>query len=231
MSDEPKIIVEEAWRSLQDGKMVEVVNGKRGDREITTTLIIGAGQVIDKPLTANFVERWAKGGEYERSLFEHGRVELHLFTDLVDEDGKNIPDEERPVFVVTAGPGDAATVESSSDPDPDALKRAEAAEASLATAQSEIDDLKLKVEAAENTATTMLSEAKADADAKISSLQADLDEAEAVAASALSYNELSPEALQAEVDKKGLTPTGTGSNGNIVKADLVKALLEARTPA
>lgn len=40
------------------------------------------------------------------------------------------------------------------------------------------------------------------------------------------YADTSPEALQAEVDRRGIgdSVTGTGANGNVVKADLVKAL-------
>lgn len=41
------------------------------------------------------------------------------------------------------------------------------------------------------------------------------------------YDKASPEALQAETDRRGVTPEkGSGANRNVVKADLVRALEE-----
>lgn len=41
------------------------------------------------------------------------------------------------------------------------------------------------------------------------------------------YDKASPEELQAETDRRGVTPEkGSGANRNVVKADLVKALEE-----
>lgn len=38
------------------------------------------------------------------------------------------------------------------------------------------------------------------------------------------YGKMTVPQLEAEVARRGLTPTGTGASGNVVKADLLKAL-------
>ena len=39
-----------------------------------------------------------------------------------------------------------------------------------------------------------------------------------------SYDDMKVDDLQAEADRRGLTVEGTGKDGNVVKADLIKAL-------
>lgn len=111
----------------------------------------------------------------------------------------------------------------------------ETAKEALATAQTEL-------EAARSESTSKLEESERDGEqahadltaarAEVEEIKQALEQAEEAATSGLSYNDLSVEALTIEADKKGVTPaegSGTGSGGNIVKADLVKALTEART--
>lgn len=57
---------------------------------------------------------------------------------------------------------------------------------------------------------------------RITELEADLKTAQSV----MPYDKLSAESVQAEVDKRGLTVTGTGVGGAVKKADNVKALQE-----
>lgn len=85
-----------AWRVTLNGAMVEVVNGVRDGREITSTIIAREGQVIEKDMTSDFVERWRSEEPYARSIAEYGNVE----TVPADEEGE----EDRKVFVATALP-------------------------------------------------------------------------------------------------------------------------------
>lgn len=57
---------------------------------------------------------------------------------------------------------------------------------------------------------------------RITELEADLKTAQSV----IPYDKLSVEAVQAEVDKRGLVVTGTGAGGAVKKSDNVKALQE-----
>jgi hypothetical protein len=206
--------------------MIEVVNGVRKDgREVTTILMAVQGLVIRKPMTEEFISRWAAGDEYARSLVEHGEVSVETVTDLVDEDGNDLPDEEREVFTPTAGPGDAGEEKAAPTGDSDAVERATKAEAKVKELQSELEAATSKVEESATNAEAASSSAEGLA-AKVEELQKELEAA--TAPQAFPYDKLTPEALQAEADKRAVTPlTGTGSNGNVVKADLVKALTEA----
>lgn len=107
-------------------------------------------------------------------------------------------DGEENTYVADGSSTSSATVDTS---DTDAVHAAE-----VADLNSQIDDLTKQLAA----------------------VQADLDTAQADAANApaMDYSRLSPEALEAEVAKRGLTPLGTGSSGNVLKVDNVKALTE-----
>lgn len=62
-----------AWRVLQNGAMLEVVNGLRGDTEITATQIYHQGAVIEKDLSKTLVDRYDAGDEFVCSIVERVR--------------------------------------------------------------------------------------------------------------------------------------------------------------
>lgn len=211
-----------AWRVLRAGAMIEILNGVTADgRELTSTAIVGEGQVIEKDLPKAYVQRYLDGDEYVRSTVEYGEIETQVDedgNDVVDEDGNDVKG-----FVPKGGP--EAPEGSASAPAANLQDADEAAQARI----QELEDALGKASNDLSSSSSSLDEASgriAELEAKVDELEKDLDEASAP--QAFPYDKLSSEALAVEAERRGVTPaSGSGSNGNVVKADLVKALTEA----
>lgn len=169
-----------AWRVLQSGATLDIVQGQRTlpngtKQDITATVIGREGQILRNAntepaeLESTFVERYDAGEEVATSLVE--RVEVSK-----DDDGNEV------VTPATARSSAAAGGGSSSGGGSD-------------------EGLKARVR--------------------------ELEEELKAAKSSPNYDKLSPEALQAEADKRGVAPQkGSGKDGNVVKSDLVQVLEE-----
>lgn len=196
------------WRVLANGAMIEVVMGNRPDgSEYTTTQIVHQGQVIKGELSSGMIERYDGNEAYVRSIVE--RVSI-----TEDEDGEPV--------VTPAGKPEPD--ESDSMSSKDLIERNAKLEGDWVEAEKEVSSLKDERDGLQATIV--------DLQAKVDDLTKENDEydkalEEATAPKPFDYSLLSPEAVQAEVTKRGLTVTGTGSKGNVLKDDNVKALQEA----
>lgn len=193
-----------AWRVLRDGAMVEVSNGTiqvaGRDLEQTTVVILSENALIERDLSKSMVERYDAGDDYVRSLVERVAVS-------VDDDGNKV--------VTPVGSPDAEPVGALSDDE--ASARVTAAETAQSEAESRVRALEEQVSSLQSDLDTARQEAER--------LSADLTEANDQLGTAISYADLSPEALEAEAKARGVEPqSGSGSKGAVVKADRVAAL-------
>lgn len=184
--------------------MVEVSGGRQlmpngSVREATNIQVTFQGQVFEGDIGAGMRQRYVDDDPYLRSILEYGEVEHST-----DADGNTVK-----TFVPKGIDGSAVI----SANDPDLLARAQEAEARAAALQKQVDDLSVEAARAAD---------------EIVGLREQVAEWEAQTGSTLSLDDLSTEALQAEADKRKLEVVGTGSTGNVLKKDLVKALEEAR---
>jgi Tfp pilus assembly protein FimV len=184
--------------------MVEVSNGTiqvaGRDLEQTTVVILGENALIERELSKSMVERYDEGDDYVRSIVE--RVAISY-----DDDGNKV--------VTPVGSPDAEPVGTLSDDE--ASARVTAAE----TAKSEAEGRVRALEEQVNTLQSELDTAKQEAER----LSADLTEANDQLGTAISYADLSPEAVEAEAKARGVEPEkGSGKNDAVVKADRVAAL-------
>lgn len=193
-----------AWQVIRNGVMVDAVTGLRPDgREVTTSRIYREGQIVPGGVTQELAARYDAGDAHARSIVR--RVE-------VDEDG-----------AVSAAGEKSESLEGASDEELKA--RAEEAVQVALAAGDERDEALTKV---------------AELEARVAELENKLAQAEQAIATASvvsivegdaagdSFNidaAAKPE-LEAEVAKRSLSVTGTGSNGNVTVEDLKKALKE-----
>lgn len=209
-----------AWRALTSGPMIEVSGGQHalpGGRtsEVVSVQIANAGDVY-KDVSASFRERYAEGDEYVHSLIEYGELEKSE-----DDDG-----ETKEVFVAKefdATPSEAPAT------DEEAATRVEAAEKSATEAQDSAERA-LKAAQEQTSRAEALQSELTDAKAEGERLSGELQAANDQLGTALSYGDLSKDALVVEAEKKGVTVTRSAAGqGDPSKDDYVKALEEART--
>lgn len=216
MADQQKI----GWRVVANGAMLEIVLSEGQDgKQRTSTRIFGEGTIIEGDLERSFVERYDANEPVARSLVE--RVAL-----TEDEDGKQV--------ATPIGRPEPISPEDNAE----ALARAEAAESEVTELRTRVSELETVVAQKDGEVAQAQSDAS-DAQSRVQelegtvqTLQGQLDEAKKATAdaeaNALSFNDLSKPALEAEVAEKNVTVEGTGANGNVKKEDLVKALEGAR---
>lgn len=201
-----------AWRVIQNGAMVEVVNGVQeiNGRKVekTSTFIAAEGQLIERELSSEMVKRYDTNDAYTRSIVERVKVE----TD--DEGNKTV------TAIGRAEDDDSHESELQAQLD-EAKKRAESAEAAVANASSTSEAHDSLLEENENLRK------------QVDELTQALDEATAADSgdegSSLSYSDLSTAALAAEAKARGIAVTrADGEAGKPLESDYVKALEEAR---
>lgn len=204
-----------AYQVLQSGTMLEIVNGlSRDGTEKTTMVIARENDIVEKELSADLTRRYDEGDEYVRSILQRGTV-------VTDDDGNKalVPED-----TVEVDSDEVAT---------DAVERAEAAEGELTAAKSKISTLESELSTAQQNlaaAQSDLETARREATEQIEALTTEKDAAEEVAAGALSYSDLSKEALEAEAAQKTVTVTrADGKDGEPLKSDYVTALEAARS--
>ena len=209
-----------AWRVIANGVSLDVVQGEGRDplrggmRLITSTVIAREGQVIKEDLHPNYVKRYEEGEEVARSQVE--RVEVQ-----VDDDGNE-------VYVPYGG----STASEPAEVDPDVLARAETAEAEVTDLRTRVTELEGQVAEAQEAGGTAQGQVEA-LQGEVQRLEGELKEAqeaaEAASEGALSFGDLSKEALVAEAEAKKITVTRAEGEGDPVKADYVRTLEEARS--
>lgn len=192
-----------AWRILQSGPMIEVSGGKdANDREMVNIEIASAGALIEPPrdLSKSWRERYDANDPYVRGIVEHGEVQ-----EPEDDDGER-------TFVPKGTQGDGVEA-----PEGEQVSREE-----IVAVTKRVEE----VSGENERLVTELEASKAEAERLVGELQQANDEL----ADVLTYNDLSPEALKVEAEKKGVeVKRGDGRSGDPVKADYVKALQEARS--
>lgn len=188
------------WQAKIDGASLEVEFGVQSDadgRESPIRKVVVAR--AGQPLSGELAPHLVK-------RWEEGEEHIRSLVDRLDEDGNIVSTE-------------AFSVDESklSDEERDYISEAKAA---VERAQAEADEARSETESS----TTALQESND----KVSELEARVSELEAEAAvpQVFNWDHLSPEALSAEANKRGLTVTGTGKDGNVIKADNVAALTE-----
>lgn len=207
-----------AWRALTSGKMVEVSGGRQlmangAVREASNIVVTFQGQVIENDISADMRQRYIDNDPYVRSILEYGEIDHGT-------DGDGNPTKT----FVPKGIDGSAVVDGGSQ---------EAADLQAEVAQLKADAVKAAEDAAkgadESSASIAEREAKvADLEGQVESLKEEIDALDAQASGTLSFDDLSSEALAAEIEKKGIPVVGSGSTGNVLKKDMVKALEEAR---
>jgi hypothetical protein len=210
-----------AWRVLQNGAMLEIVQGLRtlsggGQQEVTSVIIARQGQILKEDLSADLRKRYREDDPVIRPMVEYGEISYEE------------PEEEggEPKLVFTAvgiPPEDGGTSgESASESSGDSEPADDSAE--VATLKEQVAKLQGDLEMALKSNEELVGELKV-ASESLDAAAADLDAA--TAPQPVPYEKLSAEALQVEADKRGLTVAGSGAGGNVLKADNVKALQEA----
>lgn len=191
--------------------MVELSGGVQllangATREQTTIQVTFQGQVFEGDISADMRRRFVDGDPYMRSILEYGEVEHET-----DKDGNDAKS-----FVPKGIDGSAIV----STNDPDTIVRAQQAEKKAAKLQVAADELALKAAGDKDEIAALT--------AQVADLEDALKEAGSSSGSTLSLDDLSSEALAAEAEKRGVEVVGSGSTGNVLKKDLVRALEEAR---
>lgn len=200
-----------AWRVLRDGAMVEISNGviqvAGRDLEQTTVVIARENQIIEQELSKSMVDRYDAGDDYIRSTVERVSV-------TYDDDGNQVV---TPVGEPDAEPAGDLT-------DEEAAARVTAAETAQAEAEGNLTAANERISALESE----LSTAESDLDTakqEVERLSADLTAANDQLGTAISYADLSKEALAVEAQQQNITVTRSdGKEGDPLKSDYVTAL-------
>jgi hypothetical protein len=176
----------------------QVIGTDPQGRESVLYGIHAQDEVLRRNPTRDFIRRYEEGEEFARSIVEYG--ELETVTDTDDKGNET----ERQVWVAKQVPKEL-------------LKQPSGAAASQSQGQQSgqsngVDALRARIEDLERE-------------------KAELEKAKGQdgGVADVPYDKLSPEALHAEAEKRGVLPkegSGSGKDGNVVKADLVKALEE-----
>lgn len=192
-----------AWRVLANGAMIEIVTG-------VSELPGGGKRELSHIEIAH--EGQIIKGDISQSMKDRYEANDPFIRSIIEYgEAEDVDGETQEHFEATGYSPQTEGSSSSSDGD-DSSDRVAELEAQVA----ELQDVSAKNDDA--------------AQAEIDDLKQKLNDAELEAAGALSYDDLSPEALKAEAEKKSYEVTrADGKEGDPLKADYVRVLEEARS--